>query len=74
MVATHIGDILGCGEPDELLKARCFSEGRFGKLKVQEKSFAHVGMELAREQDFSVALTREDFTKNPEPLLTSPEA
>ena len=37
--ATPTGDILGCGEPDLLLKVRRFPKKRFGKLKVQEESF-----------------------------------
>ena len=34
-IAAHIADILGCGEPDLSLKARCVSEKRFGKLRPQ---------------------------------------
>ena len=44
--ATHIDDICGCGEPDPLLKVRRVSDKRFGKMKAQEKCFAHVVMEL----------------------------
>ena len=70
---THIDDILGCGEPDILAKARKFPVGRFGKLEVQEGSFVHVGMELAHEKDFSATLTEADFAKNVKLLPTSPE-
>ena len=43
-ITTHIDDILGCGEPDPSFQARLFPGKRFGELKVQGKSFAHVGM------------------------------
>ena len=55
---THIDDILGCGEPGVMDKLRQFLELRFGKLKVQEKQFVHVGMELAQDSSFSVTLTQ----------------
>ena len=45
----------------------------FGELKGREGSFVHVGIELAREKDFSVTLTQADFAKNLELLPTSPE-
>ena len=38
--------------------ARSFSELRFWKLKVQEKFYAHVGMELTKEDDYSGASRR----------------
>ena len=71
--ATHIDDILGCGEPDVLTKMRNFSGQRFGKLGLQEESFAHVGMELVWDSTFSAALTQGDSTKNLQPLGTSPQ-
>ena len=70
--ATHIDDILGCGEPGVMDKLRQFSELRFGRLKVQEKQFVHVGMELAQDSSFSVTLTQKDFTEKLKPLGTSP--
>ena len=65
-IARNIGDFSGCGEPDLLLKARRFSERRFGKLKVQETPLMHMGMALAQEDDFSATSTQEDFAKNPQ--------
>ena len=52
-IAKNIDDIPGFGKPDLLLKARRFSEKRFGKLPGQEKSFVRAGMGLAQEKDFS---------------------
>ena len=72
-LATHIGDNLGCGEPDILPEIRRFSEQRFGAMKLQENSFVHVGIELNQEANFSATLTQEGFAKNPHPLGTSPE-
>ena len=54
---THIGDISGCDEPETLLKVRSFSEPRFGKLKVREKSIAQVDVESAQKNDFPATLT-----------------
>ena len=59
--------------PISCFRRDAFLEERLGKLKVQEKSFAHVGMERAQREDFSASLTREDFTKNLKFLPTSPE-
>ena len=67
-----VGDILRCGEPDLPQRVRCFLEKRFGKSKVQEKSFVRVGMELAQETDLSVTLTQEDFAKKLNSHPTSP--
>ena len=53
--ATHIDDILGCGEPGVMDKLRQFSELRFGKLKVQEKQSVHVGLELAQDSSYASA-------------------
>ena len=74
MAATQIDDVLGCGEPDLLLKVRCFRGKRKGKLEVQEKSFAQVGEEVAQEEDFSATLTREGFKKKVEFLPMSPQS
>ena len=65
--------MLGCGEPDLLLRARCFLGRRVGKLKVEEESFAQAGAAPAREKDFPAAWTEEDFTNNLNPPPTSPE-
>ena len=62
--ATHVYDMLGCGQPDVLLKIRGFSEQRFGAMKLQENSFVHVGVELNQEANFSATLTQADVTKN----------
>ena len=70
---TNIDDILGCGEPDVLPKIRGFSEQRYGAMKLQENSFVHVGVELKQDTNFSATLTQAGFTKNPQPLGTSPE-
>ena len=69
--STHIDDILGCGAPGVLERTRQYLEHRFGALKVQERNFVHVGMELAQLPDFSVALTQEEFTCRLQPLETS---
>ena len=55
--ATHINDILGRGEPDVPAEIRQFSEYRFGTSKLQESSYAHVGMELLQGSNFSAKLT-----------------
>ena len=70
---AHIDDISGCGEPDVLTKARNFPEQRFGELHLQGQSFVYVGMGLAQDGAFSVTLTQGDFTKNLQPLGTSPQ-
>ena len=63
-ITTHSDDTPGCGKPDILSKRRNFSAMRFAKLKVQGKSFVHVGAELAQGGMFSVTLTQGDFTRN----------
>ena len=70
--ATHIDDILGCGEVGVMGKLREFSELRFGELKLQEGEFVHVGMELEQDAVFSATLTQKEFTENLKPLGTSP--
>ena len=70
---THIDDVLGCGETDVLTKIRHFRETRFGTTKLQEDSFVHNGMELARDRNFSATLTKGDFAANLQPLGTSPQ-
>ena len=71
--ATHIDDISGCGEPDALEKICHFSEKRFRTMKLQEDSFAHVGIELVQDSNFSATLTQAEFAKNLQPLGTSPQ-
>ena len=63
-VSTHIDDILGCGAPGVLDRSRQYLEHRFGALKVQERKFMHVGMELVQSPDFSVTLTQEEVPGN----------
>ena len=46
--ATRLGNILGRGEPCALPEVRAYLSRRFGRLKVQGKSFAPVGLELSR--------------------------
>ena len=46
VIATHIDDVSGRGEPDLLL------EERLGKLAAEEGSFAHVGMAPSQEEEF----------------------
>ena len=72
LITTHTDDILGCGEPDLPLEARCFSGKRFGKLKVQDRPSVHAGTESAHEQDFSETFTQEALTRNLKPLPTPP--
>ena len=57
---------------DMLLYARRFSGERFGEFEVQERSFAHVGAEVAQEKGFPVTLTPEELSKNLKPLPSSP--
>ena len=64
-IAILTDDILGRGEPDASPKKRAFPEYRFGALKVQDTSFVHVGAEVSQENDFSVKLTREEFSERP---------
>ena len=51
---THIGEVLGCGEPAIFLKARKFRGRRVGGLKSQEQSFAHVGMGWPQANGFPI--------------------
>ena len=46
-LAEHIGDVLGCGEPDIFAKARKYSGRRSGDLRFQEQSIVHVGPEVS---------------------------
>ena len=41
-------------------------------MKTQEFPFAHVGVEVSQENDFSFQLAEEEFTKNLKPLITPP--
>ena len=68
---THIDDVLGCGAPGVLERARHYLEHRFGALKVQENTFGHVGMELVHQLDLSATLTQAAFTRQLQPLETS---
>ena len=43
--AAHIGGILGRGEQDVLSRMPTCVVARFGRLRLQESPFAHVGME-----------------------------
>ena len=43
--STHIDDILGCGVPGVLERTRKNLAHRLGALKVQERTFVHVGMD-----------------------------
>ena len=49
-IATHIDEILGRCAPDMMSKTRNFSEMRFGRQKVHEKSFVHAVMESTQEK------------------------
>ena len=62
----------GCGVPGVLGRTRYFSEQRFGALKTQENALVHVGTELSQKADFSIELTQAEFTRQLEPLDTSP--
>ena len=42
-------------------------------MKVQEPSFAHVGMEASQGSDLAVKVAQEEFATNLKSLLTSPE-
>ena len=54
--ATHIDDILGCGEPDVSAETRIYSERRFGELQLRKSSYVHVGKELEQDGNFSVTV------------------
>ena len=62
-IATHTNDILSCGEPDLLLKARPFMRTQFGKVEVQT-SFGHVGHGICPEDRFLRDASQLDFTRN----------
>ena len=70
--STHIDDILGRGAPGVLERTRKYLERRLGTLKVQERTFVRVGMELAQLPNFSVTLTQKEFTSRLQPMETSP--
>ena len=71
--ATHIDDLLGCGECDALPKVREYLGRRFGDLKLRGSPFVYAGMGLAQECDFSVTLTRDENAQNPKPPPTTPQ-
>ena len=71
--ATHIGDILGSGEPDILAKMRIFLEQHFGELKLQVSSYVRVGMGLAQDSISPVTLSQDEFAKNLHSLPTAPK-
>ena len=52
-------------------KLRQFFEIRSGELKLQEKQFVHVGVELSQDDSFSVTLTQKEFAEKLQPLCTS---
>ena len=72
-IATHIYNILECGEPDVLPRACHFPGHRFGALKVQEKSFVLEGVEASQANDFSAQLAQAEFTKGLKPIRASPD-
>ena len=63
-LATQVGDVLGCGEPDILLKVRKYLGRRFEGLQVQAQSFVHVGMGMSLANDFPGLSAQENFTTN----------
>ena len=71
-LTSHIDYILGCAEPGLLERTDQFEETRFGKLKLREPTFAHVGIELPQEKEYSVSLTQEDSTPESAPIETFP--
>ena len=70
--ATHIDCVLERGEQGAPSRTQTFSEARFGKFKLQESSFAHVGMDPSQANDCSARLTQQDFSSKLVPLETSP--
>ena len=64
--------ISGCGGPGVLGETQTYSGARFGVLKLQESSFAHVGIEVSQANDYSVRSTQADLTSKLAPLGTSP--
>ena len=59
--ATHMEDVLGCGEQDVLTKIRVFPENHFGTLKVRESPFVRVGVELSHEGNSLAKLTEDEL-------------
>ena len=59
---TCIDDILGCGGGGIPVSARQSLESRFRPLGTQEKNFARVGVVLHQSNNFSVTMTRQEFT------------
>ena len=55
------------------MKVRAFLEHRFDALKVQEDPFVHLGVEPSKENDYSVTLAREEFSKDLQPSGASLE-
>ena len=51
---------------------RNYSGQRFGELKVQRKSFVHVGRGPPEANESSVQLTQEHFTQALKPIPTTP--
>ena len=70
---TLIDDILGRGESNVLAKMRIPPEHRYREFKLQESSFVHVGVALARGHTFSVTLTQSEFATNLQPVPTTPK-
>ena len=71
--SSHIDDILGCGAPGVLDRARYYLEQRSGPLKIQESSFVHVGVELGQKADFSATRAQAEFTRQLKFMDASPE-
>ena len=62
-ITAHIGDTIGCGEPDIPSRVRGPSVHRFQDSKGQGKPSAHVVVELSQANDFLAQLTQDEFAK-----------
>ena len=70
---THTGDVLGCGKPDILLKARKYRGRRLGGLNPGGQPFTHFGIEVSQADDFLIRLDEGNFTNALKPIPTTPE-
>ena len=73
-LATHVGDVLGRGEPDVLLQVRDYLGRRSGALQVQGQSPRRVGTEVPKGNDFSFQLAPGHFTDALKPIPAPPSS
>ena len=71
-LAAHIENVIGRGRQDALRSVREHLGRRFGDVAVQAGNSAHVGLELAQADRFSVQLTQGKFAGALNPMPTAP--